>query len=269
MAIALYPYSTYTVFVGGGPVVLLNNDIEEADFFAVTLQFQQSTFAPQPTLGTLTFTLKEWDPAGNVRKECVCVTLLQSIQTRTFVRDVAIVRLEVTVTSDFEADRGIPAVVILQSLVQGAEHPGEVKKVQQQKPNKNQNRNKKTKGCSSCVCAKCLQRLIAKIPCPVITLDQLSLRLIGAQRVTGSGINIMFLNTKSTKGCGMIPLLKTAVVTQAGVSGVTVVEVQSATNFAVRLNVLRIPLVLGPLTLQIFPTNPACPSFTFNLILTP
>lgn len=115
--VACYPYTSYTAFVDGAPVIIYENDTDlKTHSITYSLQFSQSQFSTPSTNGTLKFYLiLEYD---NGSKKCkkICVTRAQFLQSRTAVER-AVKRILVTATSDAKSDKGVPVLIQLQSLV--------------------------------------------------------------------------------------------------------------------------------------------------------
>lgn len=273
MSIALYPYAPYSVFVGGGGTLLLENEIEQADFCAVTFTLQQGSFSPQPTAGTLTFHITSWAATGKKKRQHITVTALQLNQSTTVVHDSAIVRIECQVTSDFKEDIGIPAQITLQSLVQSNGHEQTTPATdccQAKKCSTNKQKTKvyKIQSESQCVCARCVAKIISKQPCPLISLVTTSAVLSSTITFDGTGTNVMFLNPCVSTCAAMLPLLRLATLTQGAVVASAPVLMLSATRFRVQLpNTLFV--TSAPATLVITPANPSCPAISFVVTLTP
>ena len=257
----MYPYSTYTSYVGGGPTLLLKNLIQEAQFCAFTLQFQQSTLSSPPTTGTLTFEVTYWLANGKIRTLSTIVPLLSFTQSRTVVEDRAVVRAEVSVRSSVPADTGIPATIILQSLVQGNntdKAPCKRRHILSEHQLRRINRR-------DCNCPP-FSEILPTLPCPTAALNSTT-TTIAAPSFVGTGTNIMYLNPLVC-GSPMTPLLTTATLTQGINSLGTQVQLSSASVFRVSFNNVPALLVAGAATLTLTPLSSECTPIAFPVTLT-
>lgn len=257
MAIALYPYSSYSAFIGGGPTVVLTNQIVSADFCAYTLQFNQGSLSTKQTQGRLSFVLTIWDEDQHKTRETVYVTKPQPQQSITVVRDKAILRIECQVSSNFPQDVGIPVTFTLQSLVQGNDAANQrgakIPRIAQSR--------------DACSCNRCIAKIVASLPCPTASLVLATATVSSSLNFTGIGTNIMYLNPKPC-GVPMVELITTATITQGTLVIPTQILLTSSSTFDITFqNGGPVPFVAGAASITITPRNPNCAAIVLPVTL--
>jgi len=98
MSIALYPYSQYNFFVGDYPRTIVENEIRQADFCAVTLTTTGASGLVSVE-GTLSYHITFYDVCGKKIKRNICLSPLSSSQSDTYVHDNAVHFITCYVTS--------------------------------------------------------------------------------------------------------------------------------------------------------------------------
>jgi hypothetical protein len=209
--------------------------------------------------------IKIWDENDKCGEEKdeeeVFVTVAQQLQTKTFVRDVAIRRIEVSVRSNVKEDKGIVVTYTLGSLVQGDDAKNS--------PSDTAAARKEAKALRS-FCQQDIDRIVASQRCPAVRLyfDTLP-TTTSAVTFSGLGKHVMWLNTKPCN-VPMIPLLRSATLRQeSNVLRASSVQITSYYTFSVNLpNPFGLSFVAGPATLTLEPTNPSCERLTFTINFT-
>lgn len=280
MAIALYPYTIYTVYINGGSIPIIQNSIKQADFCAVSLQFS----TPSAIVGATCIEVVSYvtnSPRPQVNQ--MAIDPQQATQTMSFVTDGPVLLMTTRAWSTMVQDTGYIVNIMFGSLVQGSNELTSTSDTTTSSSSSSSSGKAvqpfhqcvvdlvaKLKA-YPCICNNCFKQRLLQLNRPELTMTSGASQSLPTTTFsfTFNGKNLMYLPQCLTNW-PMIRLIKRATLEQNGqVVVASTISLSSAFKMAMLFDtsLTTVTFVGGTATLTIYPTNETYTPLTFAITM--